>query len=44
MSNLKEQLEHKKPLVDVPNKKEVIDGKKPISKGQQLITEKGGSK
>lgn len=44
MSNLKEQLEHKKTLVDVPNKKEVIDGKKPIPKGKQLITEKGGSK
>lgn len=44
MSNVNEQLERKKPFVDVPNKKKMIDGKKPIPKGKKLITEEGGSK
>lgn len=37
-------MEHKGKLIDkdnVPNRKQVIDGKKPIPKGKQIITEKG---
>lgn len=41
-NNVNEQLERKKPLVDVPKPKPIIPDKKPIKQRQTLITEKGG--
>ena len=43
--NLTEQLERKGNLItDVPKPKKPIDAEKPIPKGKQLLTEKGGKK
>ena len=43
-NNVFEQLERKKPLVDVLNPKVFISDKKSIKKVQTLITEKGDKK
>lgn len=42
--NVKEQMERKGKLItNVPDhKKQQVDGTKPIPKGKQLLTEKGG--
>ncbi len=44
MSNVKEQFERKKPLVDVSKREKVMPDAKSLQQGQQIITEKGGKK